>query len=1012
MRLFSGVVLTIVGILTTPLPPALGQGLPLLEPMRISPPDALPAPTSGTTAQSGLHSNPDRQRLLAEIVQLQQEASLLYLQGQYAAAIPLFERVLTLQEQALGANHLEMATTLKVLAGLYLFQKDYGQVEASLQRALSIQEQTLGPDHLDLVSTLGGLSGLYLLQGKFSAIEPLLQRTLALQEQGLGPNHLDVANTLNSLAVLYTFQVKLPAAESFLKRALTIQETALNPDHPEIAQTLINLGNLYQVQGNFVEAKPLYQRALTIQENAETTDPLEVAKTLNALAGLQQVLGNFKEADSLYHRALKVIEPEQGFLHQLVRVAILKSLGDLYLLQGTYAASEQFYRQALTLMEDKLELNQSLLAGIYSSLGLLDLIQGNLTEAEPQLQRALTLQEQLLGPNHPFVGISLFNLAWLYGVQGNIDQATEMSTRATQIEEQNLSLILATGSEARKRALMEILYQTTDGNVFFHLQVAPNNLQTARLALTTVLQRKGRVLDVLTESLQALRQNLTPADQALMDQLNTVRSQLATLTFRGPEGLSGDQYRASLLALQTQAETLENTLARRSADFRQQSQPIAMAVGVARPLDVGRSETIAAVQQHIPQDAALVELVLYKPFNPKATRWEDRFAAPHYAAYILHAQGDPQWVDLGDAAEIEEAVFAFRQQLSPGAFEVKKTARRLDQLLMQPIRQKLGQTRQILLSPDSTLNLIPFAALVDENNQYLVETYTITYLTTGRDLLRLAHPAESRQAPILLANPLYDQPGKPQDLMASRARDPHRQRSVDLTTLTFEPLPGTAAEGQAIATLLPTMRVLTAAAATENALKQVRGPKLLHIATHGFFLGAELKPSLPQAAGLINAVRLQGGGGDPQALHPVMTENPLLRSGIALAGFNLRQSGSEDGVLTALEAAGLDLRGTQLVVLSACETGVGDITQGEGVYGLRRALAIAGAESQLLSLWNVGDEATKDLMVAYYQRLLKQAGRSEALRQTQLEMLHGDQYQHPYFWAAFIPSGAWTPLKF
>ncbi|NEP58326.1 MAG: CHAT domain-containing protein, partial [Symploca sp. SIO2G7] len=139
-------------------------------------------------------------------------------------------------------------------------------------------------------------------------------------------------------------------------------------------------------------------------------------------------------------------------------------------------------------------------------------------------------------------------------------------------------------------------------------------------------------------------------------------------------------------------------------------------------------------------------------------------------------------------------------------------------------------------------------------------------------------------------------------------------------------------------------------------------------------------------------------------------ENPLLRSGLALAGINLRQSGTEDGVLTALETAGLNLSGTKLVVLSACETGVGDIANGEGVYGLRRALVMAGAESQLFSLWKVDDTGTKDLMVKYYQRLLNNEGRSQALRQTQLEMLRSQNYQHPYYWAAFIPSGDWTPM--
>jgi CHAT domain-containing protein len=223
---------------------------------------------------------------------------------------------------------------------------------------------------------------------------------------------------------------------------------------------------------------------------------------------------------------------------------------------------------------------------------------------------------------------------------------------------------------------------------------------------------------------------------------------------------------------------------------------------------------------------------------------------------------------------------------------------------------------------------------------------------------------------------------------------------------------------------LPRVRVLTGVQATEGSLKLLSGPDILHVATHGFFL-----PDQPQAS----PANSRGLSIEPLNRSRVAhAENPLLRSGIALAGANARQSSeAEDGVLTALEAAGLDLWGTKLVVLSACETGVGEIKTGDGVYGLRRALVLAGAESQVMSLWQVSDAATRDLMVAYYKRLESGEGRSEALRQVQLEMLRGTQQSqdgknrslqvektsrasqgrsHPFYWASFIPIGDWRSL--
>ncbi len=190
--------------------------------------------------------------------------------------------------------------------------------------------------------------------------------------------------------------------------------------------------------------------------------------------------------------------------------------------------------------------------------------------------------------------------------------------------------------------------------------------------------------------------------------------------------------------------------------------------------------------------------------------------------------------------------------------------------------------------------------------------------------------------------------------------------------------------------------------ATKAALKQISSPRLLHLATHGFFL--------QDLADGTAGTRDLGLFGAEAARLPatVRGEHPLLRSGLALAGAN--QRGNEDGVLTALEVAGLDLWGTQLVVLSACNTGVGEVKNGEGVYGLRRALVLAGSESQVMSLWPVSDQGTRELMIAYYRALQRGAGRSAALRQVQLRMLQRQTRRHPYYWASFIQSGAWQGL--
>jgi len=336
---------------------------------------------------------------------------------------------------------------------------------------------------------------------------------------------------------------------------------------------------------------------------------------------------------------------------------------------------------------------------------------------------------------------------------------------------------------------------------------------------------------------------------------------------------------------------------------------------------------------------------------------------------------------------------------------------------MQPVRALAGDATQLLISPDGQLNLIPFEALVDEHHQYLVERYSISYLTTGRDLLRLQVARSSLSGPIIIADPAFGEPSQVKAAshnaapvvlastkqVTSTSPQVSARRSVttasDLGGVYFAPLSGTAVEANAIKLQFPDAQLLTGRGATEAAVKQVNAPSILHIATHGFFL---TDPNPQPSADPAKDVRgVQGNAS---------TENPLLRSGLALAGANLGQTGREKGVLTALEASNLNLWGTKLVTLSACDTGVGEIRNGEGVYGLRRAFVLAGAETVVMSLWPVSDYATRELMTSYYKGLKKGLGRGEALRQTKLAMLKRKDRQHPFYWASFIQSGEWAGL--
>jgi CHAT domain-containing protein len=271
--------------------------------------------------------------------------------------------------------------------------------------------------------------------------------------------------------------------------------------------------------------------------------------------------------------------------------------------------------------------------------------------------------------------------------------------------------------------------------------------------------------------------------------------------------LTPEQRQERIARLEAEDEKLQTTISRRSEEFRVQSQPV----------------TLDTVQQRIPADAALVEFFVYQPFDP-AAKPDAKPLPERYVAYVLKHTGAPQMKDLGEAAPIDAAIDSLRQALrSPGRSDVARLSRALDEQVMQPVRVILGGTKRLLLSPDGELNLIPFAALMDERNEYLVKNYSISYLTSGRDLLRLQSAQDSKQPALALADPAFG------SAVGTASANPQSAR------MKFNPLPGTAREARELRRLLPAAEVLTGAQATEIAVKRARSPRILHLATHGFF---------------------------------------------------------------------------------------------------------------------------------------------------------------------------------
>ena len=367
------------------------------------------------------------------------------------------------------------------------------------------------------------------------------------------------------------------------------------------------------------------------------------------------------------------------------------------------------------------------------------------------------------------------------------------------------------------------------------------------------------------------------------------------------------------------------------------------------------------------------------------------------------------------AAVIDQTISQAVEAIEEGLSDSPELLAKVSQRVLAPLREATAGAKTWFISPDGELNRLPFAALTaDGGGDYLSEVVDLRLLTTGRELLDLQKTAKNVASDVVVvADPAY---GLKTDRIkiASRSHseaDVSVRRSADLSDqLQWDRLKGTAKEGKAIQGLIGG-ELLMREEATAEAIKRRATPQVLHLATHAFYLPNQTKPNPPASTSALGDQRRSRGAVLTASLQG---EIPLLRSGVAMAGANQPTANpTDDGYLTALEVAQLDWDGTELVVISACESGRGDIQSGEGVYGLKRAIAVAGARSSLLSLWKVDDAATAAFMQSFYERLKAGEGRADALAETQQEFREHQipGWRHPYVWAAFQLSGDWKPIE-
>jgi CHAT domain-containing protein/tetratricopeptide (TPR) repeat protein len=962
----------------------------------------------------------DTIRTLVNLAILYQET------GDYTAARQRYERALGLAEGMRGSTDLR---TLDLLRGVAVVLSELGGDFAGAarlnERLLALTERAYGPSDLRLRAPLENLAIDRRDLGDYAAAKALAERSLAIAEAALGPKHAMVAASLHLLATIFAGLGDYAEAMRLFERATGINEEVFRPSNPESARASWFISDLFPLSGYGADDMELFERLLASREKNVGLQNPRTAKGLSNLAAVLSSDEDFRRTRPLFERALESQERFLGPDHPEV-AASATNLAYVLSRSGDYEAARRLYERALSNWEKSLGADHPKVAAALVNLARLHLTTGNYDDAGPLLDRALAIQEKSLGPEHPDIAGTLSSRAELAARTGATSEAFVTAERAEALSREHLRLTVRTLPERQALAYASSLPSALD----LMLRLASTRSgdgQMSTAAWNAVIRARGMVLDEMAARHRSASAGEGKDIGGLAEALASARQRLAALTVRGVGDDPPERYRRLLERARDEKDRTERALAENSAKFRD---------------DQSRSRILLPeVSAALPPDSALVGFVRYRGQDLERAETitpSSPDAEPSYLAFVLRrGETVPAVVPLGSARRVDALILQWRQQLDHEAIAPRRTSNRgeaayrrvageLRQQVWDPLLPQLANAKRVFVVPDGALHLVSFAALPTSASHYLVETGPlIHYLSAERDLVSGETGQPAGEGLLALGGPAFDESSLA-PVAAEASFRGARSACSDFQSIRFDPLPASEKEVEDVVTLwnkagrarleanqllasdlspLDAVR-LTGVAASESAFKAgAPGHRVLHLATHGFFLGGRC------ASALDPSVKSTYAGASAK----VTKENPLLLSGLVLAGANHRNRAlpdQEDGVLTAEEVAALNLSGVEWAVLSGCDTGAGEIRGGEGVLGLRRAFQEAGAKTVIMSLWPVEDEATRQWMTALYQgRLIKKLSTADAVREASLAVLRPRRAKglnaHPFYWGGFVAAGDW-----
>ncbi|WP_338762156.1 CHAT domain-containing tetratricopeptide repeat protein [Bernardetia sp. ABR2-2B] len=899
-------------------------------------------------------------------------------QGNYEQAESFLIESKEVREKIFGTQHPDYASSCSKLAVLYRRKGEYQKSENLYIEAKNIQEQLFGKQHPDYAYVCNQLGSLYRYKGLYDKAEPLYLEAKNIQEKTLGKENKEYASSCNNLAILYNMKGLYYEAEQLYIEAKNIRANVLGKEHYLYAFSCNNLAILYASQGLYQKAELLFIEGLG---SIVGKNNMRYAAFCENLASVYYEQKFYDKAEKSHINAKNIKENIVGNKHPNY-ASSCENLAQVYHKLNLYDKAENLFLEAKKIRENSLGKQNDGYATSCDNLGTLYYSKGSYNKAEALFLEAKNIREQTLGKQHPDYAISCLNLARLYRNTNEYKKSKFLYKEALENKKNQITNLFPTLSEVEKQSYFSTIDYFFTDFINFAITYYPQDKSISENLFNQQLFTKGIVF---SSTQKMKKQILSSNDSSLINQYEDWKEQKTNYLSLLQTPINKRDSTFDLIKVASQINELERKISKKSELFKNTTQ---------------KEYTWRDVQKNLAKNEAVVELIRLKRKDDKS-KIEDTV----YVALIIskETKNQPEILVIENGTELEKEAFYFYQNNINFQLEDEESYNQY----WKPIQDKLNNLSKkgyskIYFSPDGIYHKINLNTLKNlKRKGFLVEEQNIQLITSSRDLIERKEKGIKNidlsknfaaYKTYLLGYPAYNLNGK--DTLKVNGEDRSLnglQRIIGQQTV-IPVLEGTKVETNQINSLFKNKTISTTLfqnnEATEENIKALQNPAILHIATHGFFIHQipEDKVTTIQKAEDRNLLK-----------------NPFLRSGLLLAGCQNPQTGQEDGILSAEEAMNLNLERTELVVLSACETGLGDIQNGEGVYGLQRAFRQAGAKTLIMSLWKVSDEATQLLMVTFYEEFLSGKSKREAFKIAQLKLK--EKYSEPYYWGAFVMVG-------